>query len=393
MTITATTNRWSYTGDGTTVDFDFTEPAFEAAFLTVFVDGVAQPSANYAVANVGEPNGGTVTFGTAPASGATVVIERSVPATQPDTIREGGPFPSGLVQRALDRLAAAIVDRFRVVVTQVSSAATSISELELPDYAPGALLGWGDSAGVVQDASPGPAPDAASPRIADQTQGQPKTAAGEQTSEQARQEELRARLRDPANNPYLRRDGEGDKAWSDRLLGALMDPEIAPAEALLINWTITDHVGSSDWGRKSDPTDTGLPPLPETEADWAKFERQQGVLPNAHESARPAHPSDQEAYEKVGLKGNMESLYFVGRDGNLYFKTPDVVDESPVAGPKLLATSRALMAPHLIAYLGRPPSDESPALADAAGLSDLQAQLQIELHKLLVKAAGGLVPR
>ncbi|MEJ2121571.1 MAG: hypothetical protein P8Z76_12855, partial [Alphaproteobacteria bacterium] len=82
MTISSETNRWAYTGDGANQDFAFTNKIFASSDLSVFVADMLQTeSTHYSVSGVGSENGGTVSFLSAPASAASVVIVRAVPAT------------------------------------------------------------------------------------------------------------------------------------------------------------------------------------------------------------------------------------------------------------------------------------------------------------------------
>ena len=78
MTITATTNRIQYTGDGSSTGFAFPFRIFAATDLEVFLAGVLQTT-GYSVTG-GSPSG-TVNFAAAPGAGVAVLIRRAVPAT------------------------------------------------------------------------------------------------------------------------------------------------------------------------------------------------------------------------------------------------------------------------------------------------------------------------
>ena len=73
MTISTTTNRWSYAGNGVTTVFAYTNKIFAATDLKIYLDGVLQVS-GYAVSGVGVVSGGSVTFTPAPANGVAVTI-------------------------------------------------------------------------------------------------------------------------------------------------------------------------------------------------------------------------------------------------------------------------------------------------------------------------------
>ena len=59
---------------------------------------------HYTVSNVGVASGGNVTFGSAPASGVTVVIRRNSPLTQLTDYTPNDPFPADDHENALDKL-------------------------------------------------------------------------------------------------------------------------------------------------------------------------------------------------------------------------------------------------------------------------------------------------
>jgi hypothetical protein len=106
MTISSTTSRWVYNGDGGTTVFTYDNKIYADTDLKVYVDGVLQTIAtHYTVSGVGEETGGSVTFVSAPASGTSnVLIVRDVPDTQGTDFPTAGPFPSQSVEDALDKL-------------------------------------------------------------------------------------------------------------------------------------------------------------------------------------------------------------------------------------------------------------------------------------------------
>ena len=66
MTISSTTNRVSYTGNGVTTEFAFAYKFLVNTDLKVYNDGALQTiTTDYTVTGAGEESGGTVTFGTA----------------------------------------------------------------------------------------------------------------------------------------------------------------------------------------------------------------------------------------------------------------------------------------------------------------------------------------
>ena len=114
MTVTTTTIKNSYSGNGSTTAFSYTFKAFASSEVKVFVrtDSTGAESlrtegsgsTNYAVSGVGATGGGTVTFVTAPASGETVVIRRLTALQQQTDYQPADPFPASSHEDALDTL-------------------------------------------------------------------------------------------------------------------------------------------------------------------------------------------------------------------------------------------------------------------------------------------------
>jgi hypothetical protein len=105
MTISATTARWDYTGNGATTAFAYTNKIDAKTDLDVYVATVLQTvDTHYTVSGVGDDAGGSVTFVTAPSNGAAVAIVSDIPYTQASSLNLGGAFPSTTVEDALDKL-------------------------------------------------------------------------------------------------------------------------------------------------------------------------------------------------------------------------------------------------------------------------------------------------
>jgi len=110
MTVSSTTTRNSYSGNGSTTTFAYGFKIFADADLTVIlrastgVETVQSLTTHYSVTNAGNANGGNVVFGTAPASGVTVVIRRNMAITQATDYVANDPFPAATHEDALDRL-------------------------------------------------------------------------------------------------------------------------------------------------------------------------------------------------------------------------------------------------------------------------------------------------
>ena len=111
MTVSSTTTKNSYSGNGSTTVFAYGFKVFDDDDLTVIlrtdatgVEAVQTKTTHYTVSGVGSASGGNVTFGAAPASGVTVVIRRASPLTQTTDYTPNDPFPAASHEDALDNL-------------------------------------------------------------------------------------------------------------------------------------------------------------------------------------------------------------------------------------------------------------------------------------------------
>lgn len=110
MTVSTTTARVSYSGNGSSVTFNVNFYFLADSHLKVTLraaDGtetVKTLTTDYTVSGAGNTSGGSITLGTAPASGVTVVITRNVPQTQLVDYQPNDPFPATTHEQALDQL-------------------------------------------------------------------------------------------------------------------------------------------------------------------------------------------------------------------------------------------------------------------------------------------------
>jgi hypothetical protein len=110
MTVSSSTNRVSYAGNGSTTVFPYTYKIFDEDDLTVILraangtETVQTITSQYTVSGVGDAGGGNVTMLTAPASGATLVILREQDLIQELDIVPNDPFPADSLEGALDKL-------------------------------------------------------------------------------------------------------------------------------------------------------------------------------------------------------------------------------------------------------------------------------------------------
>jgi hypothetical protein len=145
MTISSTTNRVSYTGNGVTTAFAFGYKFLADADLKVYKDGTLQTiTTHYTVSGAGSDSGGTVTFLAAPANGLEIVILRDPAITQGLDLVENDPLPAESVEDAFDKLtmiAQRLDDRMdRALI--LSDTETASITLTLPTPDAGKALVW-----------------------------------------------------------------------------------------------------------------------------------------------------------------------------------------------------------------------------------------------------------
>lgn len=118
MTVSSTNTKNSYSGDGSTTVFAYTFKIFDDDDITVILrtdatggETVQTKTTHYTVSGVGNAGGGNITFGTAPASGITVVLIRETALTQSTDYTPNDPFPAASHEDALDRLTLMVQDQ------------------------------------------------------------------------------------------------------------------------------------------------------------------------------------------------------------------------------------------------------------------------------------------
>jgi len=111
MTVSSTTVKNSYSGNGSTTQFAYGYKIFADSDLIVIIRSAAGTetvktlTTHYTVSGAGDASGGSITFtsGNTPASGETVVIIREVPQTQAIDYIANDPFPAESHEEGLDR--------------------------------------------------------------------------------------------------------------------------------------------------------------------------------------------------------------------------------------------------------------------------------------------------
>ena len=107
MTVSTTTNKKSYTGNGSTTVFAYDFRILSNSDLQVYVDETLKTlDTHYTVSGAGDASGGSVTFtgGNTPPDTKKVVIIRNMPQTQATDYVANDPFPAETHEEALDKL-------------------------------------------------------------------------------------------------------------------------------------------------------------------------------------------------------------------------------------------------------------------------------------------------
>ncbi len=169
MTLSTTTNRASYSGDGTTVAFAapflFLQNSHIEAVLrdATGVETTWVENTQYTLTGAGNSAGGTLAAKTSPtnytpATGETLVIRRVVPETQETDYPAGGVFPASAHEDALDKLTMLVQQHSEELARALSSPVsdTLIGDLPLKSALANKLLGFdanGDPVAAVTDSA------------------------------------------------------------------------------------------------------------------------------------------------------------------------------------------------------------------------------------------------
>ena len=152
MTITTTTARKEYTGNGSTDTFAYDFKIIQDSDLKVYVVTTATGASalktittHYTVTGAGSASGGNVVMGTPPSSAETLVISREVPLTQTVDYIENDAFPAETHESALDKLTMIAQqlqrDSGRAMVLPVSAPDSVSATMPDPSVNDGKLLG------------------------------------------------------------------------------------------------------------------------------------------------------------------------------------------------------------------------------------------------------------
>lgn len=135
MSVNTTTNKISYTGDGTTTIFPYDFKILDGSHLFVYLDGTAQTS-GFSVTGAGNAAGGGVVFTSAPAAGVVILLQRIVPLTQPVSTVDNATILSSVLDTSLDRLTMQMQQNSADIAGAVKSPATDPAlDMTLPAQA------------------------------------------------------------------------------------------------------------------------------------------------------------------------------------------------------------------------------------------------------------------
>jgi len=143
MTVSSTNTKNSYSGDGSTTIFAYTFKIFDDDDITVILrtdatggETVQTKTTDYTVSGVGNAGGGNITFGTAPASGITVVLIRETAQTQTTDYTPNDPFPAASHEDALDKLTLIVQDQQEALDRSIKISKTNT--ITSPEFTVGA---------------------------------------------------------------------------------------------------------------------------------------------------------------------------------------------------------------------------------------------------------------
>jgi hypothetical protein len=150
MTVSASTNRWPFTGNDVTTEFSIGK-VYAAADVTVYLlDSDDAPTTqtlntHYSVSLLGT-SAAKVTMVTAPATGETLLVIRNQPLLQNTDIKNQGAFLPEIHEDVFDKLFMMIARLWHRLTRSVHQSDTSLVDLdlELPTPSAGRAIGWND---------------------------------------------------------------------------------------------------------------------------------------------------------------------------------------------------------------------------------------------------------
>ncbi len=158
MSVTVQTPVNSYTANGVTTVFNFTFLLLSAADLDVYIDGVLKTlTADYSISGLEIDSGGAVTFLSAPANGASVVLQRNSDIARATDYQENGDLRAETLDKDFDKLWLALQEliyKYQLAPSLLPGSPLAGS-ITLPDPIAGLYLRWNAIANNLENANPG----------------------------------------------------------------------------------------------------------------------------------------------------------------------------------------------------------------------------------------------
>src|SRR6185437_395211 len=149
MSVTATNAFTTATGNGAATVFPFTFFAPDENQVQVEVGGIIQTSGFSVIANPGA--GGSVTFDTAPANGAAILMSLAADFEQNADFENAGPYLPAAVDAALDQAAARDIYLNRAINRSLRApAGEALDELPSGQVRAGTVVGFAPESGATQ---------------------------------------------------------------------------------------------------------------------------------------------------------------------------------------------------------------------------------------------------
>ena len=141
MTISSTSNKKTYTGNGSTTEFAYDFKILDSSHLKVITRLIASPyteltkteTTHYSVSGVGSASGGTVTFVSAPADTLQVILLRETPQTQLTDWIENDPASSQNFEDAVDKAMMSIQD-MQETLGRTLKVSKTVTDLTTPEF-------------------------------------------------------------------------------------------------------------------------------------------------------------------------------------------------------------------------------------------------------------------
>ena len=137
--------RIQYTADGTSSTYEFPFVIFKTSDIEVYFADTLQDTSTYSVSGSRNSDGGSVTFGSAPASGTIITIVRNLSIERTSDFQEGGALRADVLNDELDYQIACqqqLADNLNRSMVLPPYAMDSDVKLTLPTPAAGKTLVW-----------------------------------------------------------------------------------------------------------------------------------------------------------------------------------------------------------------------------------------------------------